>query len=355
MTDAPAASPRELSLFALWLRFLRFGALAFGGPVVQIAALHHELVERERWVDEARFRRALAVYQALPGPEATELCIWFGSLARGRLGGLVAGLGFVLPGFALMLAASWLLQGAAPWPPWLVGAFAGMQAAVVALVARAAWRMWRSHVHGRTPLVAIATLAAGGALVGAWLAGPAAAGGDGAGAAPGTMRLAWCGLRAGLLSFGGAYTVIPFLRDDAVGAAGWMGAGEFWNGVAVGGVLPAPMVILGTWVGYAGGCLGGAVLVTLGIFLPAFAGPLLVGDLLERLVTNRRLHALLDGVTAAVVGLIAAIALQLVPTLATPWRFALAIATAVLLQVLPQRWAVLPVMVGAGALGALLG
>ena len=83
--------PSRPSLAALAWRFLGFGALAWGGPVAQIAALHRELVEREQWVDEARFRKVLAVYQALPGPEATELCIWFGTIARGRLGGLVAG------------------------------------------------------------------------------------------------------------------------------------------------------------------------------------------------------------------------------------------------------------------------
>ena len=101
------AQPPRLSLPRLFVRFLRFGLVAWGGPAAQIAMLRQELVERERWVDEDRFRRALAVYQALPGPEAHELCCWFGMLARGRLGSIAAGLGFMLPGFLLMLAASW--------------------------------------------------------------------------------------------------------------------------------------------------------------------------------------------------------------------------------------------------------
>ncbi len=93
---------------ALFLRFLRFGALAWGGPVAQIGMLQRELVDEERWVTPERFRRALAVYQVLPGPEAHELCVWFGMIARGRIGAVLAGLGFMLPGLALMLLLSWL-------------------------------------------------------------------------------------------------------------------------------------------------------------------------------------------------------------------------------------------------------
>src|SRR5688572_27819229 len=94
-------------LGALFLRFLRFGALAWGGPVAQIAMLKSELVDEERWITPEKFNRVYAVYQLLPGPEAHELCVYFGTLARGRLGGLLAGLGFMLPGLVLMLGLSW--------------------------------------------------------------------------------------------------------------------------------------------------------------------------------------------------------------------------------------------------------
>ena len=96
------------SLGALFLRFLRFGALAWGGPVAQIGMIRHELVEQERWIGRAQFDRVLAVYQVLPGPEAHELCVYFGYLARGRVGGLLAGLGFMMPGCVLMFLMSWL-------------------------------------------------------------------------------------------------------------------------------------------------------------------------------------------------------------------------------------------------------
>src|SRR5688572_20662664 len=92
----------------LFLRFLRFGFLAWGGPVAQIGMLKQELVDEEHWISKERFNRVLGVYQVLPGPEAHELCVYFGMLARGRIGAVLAGLGFMLPGFVLMLALSWL-------------------------------------------------------------------------------------------------------------------------------------------------------------------------------------------------------------------------------------------------------
>src|SRR5688572_1916852 len=96
--SAVAQAPHE-SHRKLFLRFLRFGCLAWGGPVAQIAMIRKELVDEERWISDERFDRTLAVYQVLPGPEAHELCVYFGYLARGRVGGLLAGLGFMLPGF----------------------------------------------------------------------------------------------------------------------------------------------------------------------------------------------------------------------------------------------------------------
>ena len=92
----------------LFLRFLKFGALAWGGPVAQIAMIRHELVTEEKWVTSEHFNRVLALYQILPGPEAHEMCVYFGMLSRGRIGGILAGLGFMLPGFILMFALSWL-------------------------------------------------------------------------------------------------------------------------------------------------------------------------------------------------------------------------------------------------------
>src|SRR5215207_1654439 len=130
-----------LSYGQIFRRFLRFGFLAWGGHVAQIAMIRRELVEEERWVSSARFNRLLAVYQVLPGPEAHELCVFFGTLPGGRLGGLLAGLGFMLPGFTLMFVLSWLYFITDIAQTVLAAAFLGVQPAVIALIVRAVHRI----------------------------------------------------------------------------------------------------------------------------------------------------------------------------------------------------------------------
>ncbi len=347
--------PPPIGLWPLFLRFLRFGALAFGGPVAQIAMIRHELVERDRWMSSARFNRLLAVMQALPGPEAHELCVHMGVRARGRIGGLLAGLGFMLPGFLLMLGAAWAWfrfdvgQGA------FAAALLGAQAAVIGLIARAVERIGRHILVARSlwlvaALALPATLAgvpfwivlpAGAAIHGLaatgrrrsalsvltaavvlsalWLARPAAPEAGGALAIPPFLAPAGAlfltGLKAGLLTFGGAYTAIPFVRADVV-QRGWIEDGTFLDGVVLANVMPAPLVIFGTFVGYAAGGFPGALAVTAGVFLPAFAFSMVLHDRLESVVSNAAVHAVLDGVAGAVVGIIAATVIQLAAGLA---------------------------------------
>ena len=351
------AFPRE-PLLRLFLRFLRFGALAWGGPVAQIGMLRQELVEQERWLSPRAFNRVLAVYQVLPGPEAHELCVYMGYRARGRIGGLLAGLGFMAPGFVLMFVVAWVYVTHGVQLQALAPAFAAVQAVVAALVVRAVIRIG-GHVATNAWLWTIATLAmaaqlarvhfaivlaAAGAMyllavprrvMGAWgiaavavigivwrvvssggLAGlEALTPALGVTAAPlqavSPLALLGFGLKAGLLTFGGAYTVIPFLQRDAVVDGGWMSNGQFLDGVALTGLLPAPLVILATFVGYLGGGPWGAVAMTAGVFLPAFAFTLLGHDALERLLHRPGVHRLLEGVSAGVVGLIAGTAVAL--------------------------------------------
>jgi chromate transporter len=156
--------PHE-SYLKLFLRFLRFGAFAWGGPVAQIGMIRQELVDEERWISNERFNRVLAVYQVLPGPEAHELCVYFGTLSRGRVGGLLAGLGFMLPGLVLMLLLSWFYVTYGIHSVLFAGAFAGMQAVVGALIVRAVHRIAGHALHDRW-LWAIAALALAAQLVG---------------------------------------------------------------------------------------------------------------------------------------------------------------------------------------------
>jgi chromate transporter len=374
-TAEKGRTPRE-PLARLFLRFLRFGALAWGGPVAQIAMIRDELVDRERWISPLRFNRVLAVYQVLPGPEAHELCVYFGMRARGRPGALLAGLGFMLPGFVLMLALSIAYVELDLEASALAPVFAGCQPAVAALVVRAVHRIGSHALHDRW-LLGIAGLSAVATVLGVHFgfvlpaAGAAYAfvrGGvalpklgvvplvaqASAALAPTTLALFATGLRSGLLTFGGAYTVIPFLRHDAVGSRGWMTDAQFLDGLALSGILPAPLVIFSTFVGYLGGALPGALAITAGVFLPAFAFTLLGYEWVERAVELRATHAFLDGVTAGVVGLIGVTAVSLLlgavgdlPTLAI---FGVALAAAFLWR---ARTAVVWIVLGAGALGAL--
>src|SRR5678816_362375 len=125
----------------IFTRFLRFGLLAWGGPVAQIAMIRQELVEEENWVSKEKFNRALSVYQILPGPEAHELCVYFGMMAGGRWGGFLAGLGFMLPGFLFMLLLTWVYIHFGIESPWLMAIFSGFQVAVIGLIIRAVHRI----------------------------------------------------------------------------------------------------------------------------------------------------------------------------------------------------------------------
>jgi chromate transporter len=339
------------SLTAIFLRFLRFGFLAWGGPVAQIAMIRQEIVEEEKWISPEKFNRILSLYQALPGPEAHELCVYFGMMAGGRPGALLAGLGFMLPGFVFMLALSWFYVTYGINSPLFQSAFMGMQPAVAALIVRAVQRIGTHALHNNSWLWTIAllgglaqllkvnfliTLFASGLIYAlakqnrkafafivltlflAWLAYigflqqtvqtlP-----EKTGALTKTASLPvlfWSGLRSGLLTFGGAYTVIPYLQRDAVQIGAWMTQQQFLDGLALSGLLPAPLIIFSTFVGYIGGGLAGAVVITIAIFLPAFAFTMIGHETFERWVDHVSVHTFLDGVTAGVVGLIAATAL----------------------------------------------
>ncbi|RWP56290.1 MAG: chromate transporter [Mesorhizobium sp.] len=392
-----------MSQWQIFVRFLRFGLLAWGGPVAQIAMIRRELVDEERWLSSGRFNRLLAVYQVLPGPEAHELCVHIGMLAGRRLGGIMAGLGFMLPGFVLMFALSWLYFTIDIGQSALGPIFLGVQVAVIALIVRAVHRIGE-HVLLDRWLWGIGVASAVAAFLGAsfWITLPAAGlayalakreqpvlavvallaaatlafsvGPENgilqslspgsptmeglAAQQPSLLSIFLSGLKAGLLTFGGAYTVIPFLRDDAVGN-GWMTDAQFLDGLALSGILPAPLIIFSTFVGYFGGGPLGAVAMTVGIFLPAFGFSLLLHDRLEKLVENRVLHSFLEGVAAGVVGLIAATTVELAVTLvqrlpSLPAGLLVFVVALAVLYLWKSKMNVVLAVLGAGFLGWLL-
>jgi chromate transporter len=355
-------SPRES--LALWLHI---GATGFGGPAGQIALMHEELVQRRGWIGEAAFRHALGYCMVLPGPEAQQLATYLGWLLHGPAGGIAAGLLFILPGLLLMLGLSWLLAGWGQVP--VVGAaLAGLKPAVVVLVAAAAWRMG-GRLQQREGLLAAAALAATlsgllhfaaiiglAALAGWLLQREAAATADdlpAAGTVPDLGRptrlralLAGCAAalllwvacraavgagepllgeladfftRAALVTFGGAYAVLPYVFDVAVREAQWLSPAQMIDGLALGETTPGPLILVNSYIGFmagwnagggaAGLALAAALVVTLFTFLPSFAFILIGAPWVERSRDLAWLKAPLRGVSAAVVGLVTALGL----------------------------------------------
>ncbi len=379
MIDEPEVSVPQESYARIFLRFLKFGLLAWGGPVAQIAMIRQELVQEERWVTNERFNRVLAVYQVLPGPEAHELCVYFGMLAGGRLGAMLAGLGFMLPGFLFMLALSWFYVTYGIASPAFAAIFYGFQASIGALIIRAVHRIGEHALHDRW-LWGIAIFSAIARFLNVNFLIPLLLGGvlyavvrnrldptalhlvllpiggiSLAVVTPSVLDLFGYGLRTGLLTFGGAYTAIPFLQHDAVTIGAWMTDQQFLDGLALSSILPAPLIIFSTFVGYLGNGFWGAVAITAGVFLPAFAFTLIGHQIFERLMDNMQLHAFLDGVTAGVVGLIAASAVELL-IVALPDVPAIVIFLLSLIAV--YKWkgkaAVAGIVLAAGLLGLLV-
>ena len=357
-------SPREALRFWAWL-----GCVSFGGPAGQIAIMHEEVVERKQWVDEARFARALNYCMVLPGPEAQQLATYLGWLLHGVWGGVAAGLLFILPGFILLLvlsAASALGGDIA----WVRAIFRGFEPAVVAVIFVATWRMAKRGL--RSP---VAWLLAGGAFVAlvsgvpfavilivagivGWLAKihPAGHGPNsslnhvaadevrverqatwragiqmllvfatlwgaiygllvlarGFDSVPAQMALFFS--QAALLTFGGAYAVLPYVSEVAM-QVHWITPDQVIAGLALGETTPGPLILVLTYFGFTGGYRSasasplaeglfcGAV-TTFFTFLPSFAFILIGAPWIERLRKWQWLYSAMAGISAAVVGVI---------------------------------------------------
>jgi chromate transporter len=334
--------------FKIFITFLKFGFLAFGGPVSQINMIREKLVRVEKWVDQKRFNRALSLYQVLPGPEAHEMCVYLGMVKAGRLGGFLAGLGFMLPGFTFIMILAYLynLLG----PVVLLPLFVGAKPAVAALIVRASHKIsehilinkrliligvlssvltwlglnfllnilicgacyYLSVKHNNILAIALGVVSLPIALTGylnielfQYFSTPESDSG-----------LFLQGLKAGLLSFGGAYTALPFLKSGIAGH--YIGVTEdvFSDGIALTGVVPTPLLMFGTFLGYMATGISGALLITVAIFLPAFLFTLLGHKYFEQILKHKPLHAFLDGVSAGVAGILVITAIEfLIPIL----------------------------------------
>ncbi len=388
-SPAPAA-PAAVS-FGEALRFwLKLGFIGFGGPAGQIALMHAELVERRRWISERRFLHALNFCMLLPGPEAQQLATYIGWLMHRTLGGIVAGVLFVLPSLLILIVLSWVYVrfGA---QPLVAGIFYGLKPAVTALVLHAAWRIGKRVLRHpalwvlaaasflatwllRVPFPAIVVAAALiGALAGRfapqWFVQQRAAGFAAAGhgealvdddtptpeharierarlakvlgiglllwlTALGLLvafggwqgllaQLGWFFTKAALLTFGGAYAVLPYVYQGAVEQHQWLSAPQMIDGLALGETTPGPLIMVVAFVGFVAAWsqpvwgpdsalwsgAAAALVVTLFTFLPSFVFILAGGPLVEATHGRLGFTAPLTGVTAAVVGVILNLAL----------------------------------------------
>lgn len=366
--DAPAATTGATPLPELALLFLKLGTIAFGGPAAHIAMMEDEVVRRRRWLTREQFLDYLGATNLIPGPNSTELAIHIGHARAGWRGLLVAGASFVLPAALIVTTVAWgyVRFGTLPQGEAILH---GVKPVVIAVVLQAIWRLGRSAV--KSPMLAAvaaaATVAAalgvnelvilagaGGAMAlarssstwgaagnargvvaapvvasAAGWSGPGGAGGGATSATPvalaaatgvavgGTFTLPALFAvfaKIGAVLFGSGYVLLAFMRADLVERLHWLSERQLLDAVAVGQVTPGPVFTTATFVGYVLGGVPGAVVATVGIFLPAFVFVALSGPLVPRLRRSPAAGAVLDGVNAGSLALMAVVTWQLAHT-----------------------------------------
>ena len=374
-----------VSLWTVLREWGRIGCIGFGGPPAHIRLLRQLCVERRGWLDAREFEDAIAVCNLLPGPASTELAIFCAWRVRGRLGALVGGAAFIVPGLIIILTLAVLFVAGYP-PLAVLGAGAGAGGAVPAVAVSAgaalAGPSWRNRrVTARWLLYLAAGLAAA-ATIGPWLVavllgcGAAElaiqsargsrddeAASDGAAgklrgviAAPGAVTwlvgggvlasVAWVAFKVGGLSFGGGFVIIPLMQSDAVNHYHWMTGAQFLNAVALGQITPGPVVQTVAVVGYAAAGIAGGLLASAVAFAPSFAFVLLGGRHFNRIRGNQRVKSFLDGAGPAAIGAIFGSAITLTRELTHPWQY-LVLAGALALLFPLRRGVVLTLVAGA--------
>jgi chromate transporter len=336
--------------------FAKLGTIAFGGPAAHIAMMEDEVVRRRAWLTREQFLDYLGATNLIPGPNSTELAIHIGHARRGWPGLLVAGAAFILPAAVIVTAVAWgyVRYGSLPAAG---GLLYGVKPVVMAVVAQALWGLGRSAV--KSPVLAVVgaaavaaaaagaheliVLAAAGGLMatirvasgvrrmlavpflaGAWSQGAALAGAAGAAIGTGATPVSLLSLflvcaKAGAVLFGSGYVLLAFLRADFVERLGWLTEAQLLDAVAIGQVTPGPVFTTATFIGYLLGGPAGAVVATVGIFLPAFVFVALSGPLVPRLRRSPVAGAVLDGVNVASLALMAVVSWQLGAAALVDW------------------------------------
>ena len=340
MPSSPPAMTTRASLTDLVGYFLYLGTLGFGGPVALAGFMHRDLVEKRRWIDEEEYGLALALAQIMPGPLAAQLAIALGYFQRGILGATAVGLAFVVPSFLMVVAISiaYVRYGGL-W--WMQALFYGIGAAVIAIIAIAAYKLARS-TNKRDPLLwaifgvlALVTVWAQAELAEFFvLAGFVALF---ARARPSRCQAVTYGLggllvlaiiwlterwfvnltlggehvllqilvffaKAGAFVFGSGLAIVPFLQQGVVQQFGWLNQHQFLDAVAVAMITPGPVVITVVFIGYLVAGILGATMAAIGIFLPVYLFTIIPAPWFKRNRDNAQLKAFVQGATAAATG-----------------------------------------------------
>jgi chromate transporter len=302
---------RELALL-----FLRLGATAFGGPAAHIAFMEEEVVHRRGWLTREEFLDLLGAANLIPGPNSTELAIHIGYRRGGWRGLFLAGACFILPASLIVFAIAWLYVRYARLPQ-AEALLYGIKPVIIAIVVDALWRLAKTAM--RTYVLAFIAIAA---VAASFLGVHELAVLFGAGVVMMLMRirprhatslavpllpLFFFFLKVGSVLFGSGYVLIAFLRGDLVERWGWLTEGQLLDAVAVGQITPGPLFTTATFVGYLLAGTSGAILATIGIFLPAFFFVAVSAPLVPRLRRSQTMAGFLDGINAAAVALMAVV------------------------------------------------
>jgi chromate transporter len=331
----------------VFLYFLFLGFVNIGGPVAQITMMFNHMVEKRRWLSKDRFVKIMAFCHILPGPEALQLAIYVGYLKRKVLGGVLAGLTFILPGAIAMIVLSWLYVKYGNLPQ-VMDALYVLKPAVLGIIAAGIIKLGRAAIRNFFLAVLLVGAFAGMRFAGInFLLILLIAGvlnlivdrglpllGKAAPTLPLMMtgvgivlpfsdsrlfQIAWLFVKTGLLSFGGAYASLVFVQRGAVAQYHWLSDGQLLDGVALSVATPGPFMLFTTFVGYLASGIPGAALATFSVFLPSFIFVIAGVHYMEKLRENRGIQAFLAGASAAVVGVIAVVSLDLIPEALIDW------------------------------------
>lgn len=347
------------SLREVALLFLRLGLTAFGGPAAHIAIMENEVVRRRRWLTPERFLDLLGAANLIPGPSSTELALFIGHEQAGGLGLVLGGVCFILPAALMVTALAWAYVQFGAMPQ-VAGVLYGIKPVVIAVIAQALWGLAPKAVK-RSPWLAtlgvagcvasalgvdalVVLVGAGGAAIArsrlgrgdgrarAVFVGGLLGGGAGAATPVSLVALFLAFFKVGAVVFGSGYVLLAFLRADLVDRLHWLTERQLLDAVAIGQVTPGPVFTTATFIGYVLGGAWGALVATLGVFLPGFLLVAVSRPLIARVRRSPLASDFLDGVNVAALALMAVVTVQLGrAALVDATTVAVALASAVLL------------------------